>query len=99
MEKITTPLTKAQIKQNPILADAIGNVYRAAFFLARSPRGKKLASQMLEKAIDVLQKFNRKESAVLARLHQQIGKIKTKRERLILAEYILDEYKTLAHHI
>jgi len=65
--------------------DAIGNLYRAAFFLARDSQEKDLAMKLLRQAN---QKLNSKQ---LTYLIKSAPKIK----RLILAEKILDEYQKM----
>ena len=78
-----------------ILADAVGNLYRAAFFLGRSPKGKSLADEMLARTLKIFQRMGM-DDANVAQLKNQISKIKTKRQRLVVAERILDEYKKMA---
>ena len=82
--------------QKLILDDAIGNIYRAALFLARDPKEKKLAETMLVRALKVLAQFNFQSKQSLVDLKNRIKKVQSKKERLVLAELILDEYKKLA---
>ncbi len=82
---------KTKVKK-VLLADAVGNLYRAAFFLARSARGKDLAEEMLDKTEAIFADAglaNQKITFLKKRLKTVVGK----NERLVLAERILDEYQ------
>ena len=80
-------------RQQLVLDDAIGNIYRAAFFLARDGKERNLAETVLDRALMVLSKTDSQSSQPLIELKNRIKQVKTKKERLILAELILDEYK------
>ena len=82
--------------QKLILDDAIGNIYRAAFFLARDGKEKGLAETMLTRALKVLTQLDFQSRQSLVDLKNRIKKAQNKKERLVLAELILDEYKKLA---
>ena len=83
-------------RQRLFLNNAIGNLYRAALFLARSPEEKILAEAMLEEALTVLAQTQSRAQPTLLKLRRRVRNAKTKKERLILAELILDEYKRLS---
>ena len=68
------------IKKDKITSDAIGNLYRASFFIAKGQR--KLGLYFFKKAKNILKD----------KISVDPTKIK---DDLILAEKILDEYKLL----
>ena len=83
-------------KRSALLLDnALGNLYRAAFFLARKEKGKQLAREMLRQALAAFQRANVRVDPKLIRFEKQIVRVKNKKERLVLAELILDEYKRM----
>jgi len=73
------------LDKNSKRADAIGNLYRAAFFLARNKGEEELAFDLIKKSAQELPLFSKKLKHIL----------KFKNNHLILAEKILDEYLLL----
>lgn len=72
------------------LADAIGYLYRTAFYLAKGD--SKLALDFLEKAF---RNINKDHIRFLKPLSEKPELIKEETKRLYWAEKILDEYKRL----
>lgn len=75
------------LDKNSLVADAIGNLYRAAFFLARGKREEKLAISLIKKTSQFLSGYPRFSSA-----SARLKKLLLEKNRLILAEKVLDEY-------
>lgn len=78
--------------KNSIIADAVGNLYRGALYLARDDLDKKLGQRFIKKAVGKL-----KESQEYLQEANDIEIIfnKHKDSDLILAEKILDKYNSL----
>ena len=74
------------LNKNSKKSDAIGNLYRAAFFLARGKGEEKLAIALIKKTA--------KKLPFLAKRLKNILK-KYSASRLVLAEKVLDEYLLL----
>ena len=72
-------------------SDAVANLYRAAFFLARGKGEEKLALDLLCKANEQLT-GNQNLNSLLKKYPYPF---KTSRDRLTLAEKVLDEYLLL----
>lgn len=69
-----------KLKKDSLKADAVANLYRAAFYMAKG--ATKTGIDFFEKA--------------KARLGlNQIGEVKTRRQQLYWAEKILDQYQKL----
>jgi nitrate/TMAO reductase-like tetraheme cytochrome c subunit len=78
--------------KNSELADAVGNLYRAALYLARKDLDKTVGREFVQKAINKL-----KESQQFYNDAQGIEEAVKKyhKENIILAEKILDKYHRL----
>jgi len=82
----------------PDLGDALGNLYRAAFFLARSEGQETIAFELIKKSQKVLEKETFLKSTVdkLDYLLEDLVALKSnQRKRKIIAEKILDQYLVL----
>ncbi len=83
-------------RKKMLVENAIGNLYRAAFFLAKSSEEKVLAEQMMKDSLNVFKEVNFRFYLKLKKLKGKIKRIRTRKERLVLAELILDEYKKIS---
>ncbi len=82
--------------KNNYLADAVGNLYRGALYLARSDLDKKLGREFIDKAVEKLKK-NRKYFQEGKNIERMVKKYQ--KSNLILAEKILDKYHLLKYRI
>lgn len=86
------------LKKNSTIDDAIGSLYRAAFFLARGKGEEKLAFSLINKSVKKLM-GKPKYSSVINNLNILMKKnslpFKSKTERILLAEKVLDQYLLL----
>jgi len=79
------------LKKQSKKSDALANLYRAAFFLARSQNEEKLALDLLKKSTPLLSCKQQIKQLINNYLHSP----KTTKEKLVLAEKILDYYLRL----
>jgi hypothetical protein len=77
-------------------SDAIGNLYRAALYLASDNYDSKQGVEFTEKAVNFFEKNNKFKDSVKA-LNKALDKysVDKKKQSLILAEKILDQYLLL----
>lgn len=83
-------------KHSPI-SDAIGNLYRASFLLASRKGEDKLPKELIQKSINKFyqSKGFKNTSIYLKQLVSSYYPLKSKKQGLILAEKILDQYLIL----
>lgn len=77
------------------IADAIGNLYRAALFLARGKGEEKVSLDLLKKSYEVFYKdTSYRQPAEKIKFLLDISKdfLTDKKKRLIFAEKVLDQY-------
>ncbi len=93
-------IVKTKVEKS-LLADAVGNLYRAAFFLARSAQGKDLAEKILDKTEAIFADAGLASQKIkkITFLKKRLKMIADEKDRLILAERILDEYQKLVQKL
>ncbi len=81
-----------ELDKKSVVSDAVGNLYRAAFFLARGKREEKEAINLINKTKEKIPSLSKKLNNLL---EKYFYRSKSRKNRLILAEKILDEYLLL----
>jgi len=86
------------LKKQSKIADAIGNLYRAAFFLARGQGEEKLAFSLIKQSVQKLS-GKPKYDSISKNLNSLLKKFpypfKNKTDQMTLAEKVLDQYLVL----
>lgn len=78
-----------EINPHSLEADALGNLYRSALFMVKGQTN--LSLSFYKKALNVLKEKGPAQAVDTSKSYETL----TKKQRLLLAEQILDQYKAL----